>query len=223
MGRRESQGSFSSCSMQAIEYPAFQLLLQKHSSQSVGDPTHATCRRDLYGKAFSWFAQNYSRVEEGRLRCQSQAYPENYATVGGGWQSARPQHLQATSGTHQVSLFARECDTDGAIRGVEHRYHIYPTAKRTCVSRRRYRLVQPSCAVPSSFQQLRNKLLLGCSRRCDRKAWKAQNLQHRSGSAIYLERVRSSDYQPRYSFQHGWKRKSFRQCICRTSMEVREV
>ena len=184
MGRKETLGSIGGRSMQAIEHPALQLLLQERASQSLRDTADAPCGRDLYSTSVSGLAQNCSGDKKRRLRCQSQAHPENHATVRTGWQPAWSQHLQASTRTHQGSLFAGQCGVDGTAGGMEHRHHVYPAAKWACVSRCHYRLVQPLCAVVSPLQQLGNELLPGCSRRCARKARKAQNLQYRSRSAI---------------------------------------
>ncbi len=120
-------------------------------------------------------------------------------------------------------LLAGERSACGATRGMEHRYHVYPAAKWICVSRCRHRLVQSPCTILSSFQQLGDELLPGCPRRCDRKARKAQNIQHRPGSAVHLERVHASDYWLEYSLQYGWSRSRIRQRVRGTAMEIGEV
>lgn len=223
MDRRKIHRSVGGRSMQAIEHPAFQLLLQERASQALGDAAHASCRRDLYGTTIPGFAQNCSGAEERRLRCQSQAHPENHAAVRADRQSAGSQHLKTTSGAHQVPLFAGRCGVDGAAGCLEHRHHVYPIAKRVCISRCRNRLVQPFRAVLSPFQQPRDELLPGRSRRGARTVWEAKNLQYRPRCAIYLEGICSGGYWPGYSLKHGWPRSRVGQCIRGTAMEIGEV
>ena len=223
MDRRAEHGTVSGSSVQTSERPALQLLLQESACQTFRAAAHASCRRDLYGTAVFGLTQDCSGIEEGGLRRQSQAYPEGYAAIGAGRQSAWPQYVKAASGAHQISLFAKWCDIGSTAGRLEHRYHVYPAPKWICVSRRCDRLVQPPRTVLPALQQLGGELLSRCLRRSYRTAWIAQNFQHRPGCAIHLKRVCSGSYWPRHSLQHGWARSGLGQRVCGTAMEVSEV
>ncbi len=203
MDRRTAPKIVSSRSMQALERSTLELLLQERAHQAFRVTADASCRRDLHSTAISWLAQDRSGSEERKLRRQSQACPTDYATPRASRQSAGTQHLKAASGAHQVSLFAARCSIDSSSRCLEHRYYVYPATKRVCIPCRHNRLVQPFCSVLSPLQQPGNELLPGRSRRSDRTARKTQNLQYRPRCAVYLERVRASDYRAGYSLQHG--------------------
>lgn len=223
MHRRKLCEIVSSCSMSAIEPSPLQLLLRTDADQAIGVTAHKKGRCNLYGKAIFGFTQNRSRIETGRSRCKSQAYPADYAAIGPRRQSARPQHLQAASGTHQISISAGKYNSGEASGGMEYRHYVYSFANRICISRCCYRLVQSFCFVLSSFKQFRDEFLSGCTRRGLRNARKAPNFQHRSRDAIYFKRIRASDLKSKYTFQHGWQRKGLRQCFHRTFMEIGEV
>lgn len=223
MDRRSACRTVDSGPMQASEHPAFQLLLQKRAHQAFRAAAYAPRRRDLHGAVISGFAKNCSGIEEGRLRRQSQACPTDHAALGTSQQPARTQHLQAASAAHQISLPAGRHGIGGTTDCLEHRYHVYPTAKRVCVPRRCNRLVQPLGAILSSFKQLGDELLPGRSRRGNRTAREAQNLQYRPRRAIYLERVRPGGDWPGYSLQHGRSRPRFGQRVRGTAMEIGEV
>ncbi len=223
MDRRSAYRTVDSGPMQASEHPAFQLLLQRRARQAFRAAAYAPRRRDLHGAVISGFAKNCSGIEEGRLRRQSQACPADHAALGTSQQPARTQHLQATPGAHQISLPAGRRCVGGATDCLEHRYHVYPATKRVCVPRRCNRLVQPLGAILSSLKQLGDELLPGRSRRGNRTAREAQNLQYRPRRAIYLERVRPGGDWPRYSLQHGRSRSRFGQRVRGTAMEIGEV
>ena len=100
--RRAIHRTISCCSMQAAERRAFQLLLQGHTYQALRIAAYAPCRRDLYGTAVFGFTQNCSGIEAGWLQRQPQAYPEDYAALRTGGQSAGAQYIKASSGAHQI-------------------------------------------------------------------------------------------------------------------------
>lgn len=223
MDRRELYGAFSCSSMPVVKRAAVQLLLSSCTRHSCRATAHASSRRDLHGAAISWLAQNRPGSKKGRILRQPQTYSANYAAIGISRESTRAKYLETPSGTHQVSLSAEQCDTSGTFGCLEHRYHVYPTAQWLCVSRCCHRLVQSPRAIVSTLQQSGYEFLPGGSRRSNRTAWKAQNLQHRSRGAVYLKRIRAGDSKQGYSLQHGWSRSCLGQCFCGEVMEISKI
>ena len=223
MDRQAARGIISGRPVQTLGRFTLRLLLQNRSRQGIGTAADAPCRRGLYGQTVFGLAQDCSGAKEGRLRCQSQAHPANHAALGFGGQSTWTQHLETASGAYQISLSVRQCSAIGATGCLEHRHHLYPPAKRVCLSCRCDRLVQSARAVLSPFQQLGDALLRGCFRRGNRTPWTAKNFQYRSRRAIYLKGVRSGGNWPRYSLQHGRPGARLGQRVCGAAVEISEV
>lgn len=223
MDRQRTHGIIGSCSMQAPECSALQLLLQERAGQGVGVATDASRRRALYGTAFFRFAQNHSAIEKRGSQGQPQAHPKDYAATGPKQQSARTQYFKTAPGAYQVPLSAQWRRFISTSGGLEHRHHVYPATKWLRIPGCSDRLVQPPRTIPSALQQPRGKLLPRCLRGGDRTLWTAQNLQYRSRGAIYLKGVRAGGSRSKYSLQHGWTGTSFRQRVCRTAMEIGQV
>ena len=133
MDRHKARWAVSGSPVQVALHSSLQLLLQAGSSTPIRTAAHASCRRDLYGLAILWFAEDSPGAEEGGVRCQPKARATHHAAPRFGEQSTRTKHLKATPRAHQTPLFVKRPALARAPGGLEHRYYLHSAPKRVCV------------------------------------------------------------------------------------------
>jgi len=223
MDSKFSKSTFDHSSVQTRGAIPIKLLLRAGATNRLRFVAHEPSGRDLYGKTFLWFAKDYPCPSKRRTQCESQTNSKDHARIRALREPARSQHLKTPSTTCQISVSSQRLCNLRPITGLEHRYHIHPSEKRLCVSGCCNGLVQSTGTVTSSIKQPRNSILLGSLRGGDCNLWEAGNFQYRSRSTIHIRRVRESSASQKHSVQHGWQRKSTRQCFRRKALEVCEI
>ncbi len=223
MDRRTSSRALRRGSMPPLWTGKVQLLLSARTYQRYGFTTPKTRRRDLYCSSTLWFKEYYRCITGCGISHQSQENPEYYEGLRRSWHSAWPPHFKATSRTYKVSISPQRDFDSEAIPGLEHRYHLYTSAKWLRISMRSYGLVQSFCPFKPTVKYSRWLFLRRRIRRGHRSVRKTRYFQYRSGRSIQLKSICRGCFKPRNQVQYGWTWKSFGQCIYREAMEVAKV
>lgn len=201
----------------------FHLLLRRKASERPRSDSITAHRRTLYRKALPRLQDNHREAKENGASGQSKTGSGTHERAWTGWVSTGAQYFQTSPGTHKIPLSTKRHGNQTSYAGVELRHHVHPFARRLCLPDSRHRLVQPTGALPPSLEQPRWQLLHRSLRRGDSLLWEAGDLQYRSRGTVFLKGVRQCGIEQKHSVQHGRQRKSPRQYLRGTTMEVSEV
>jgi len=206
--------------MRADRTFTLKLLLRRRSCKKLRSSSNEAYRRDLHRASLLWLSKNYRGVAKGGVSSESETHSEGHAISRTCWTTARPAHIKAAPRAQGLSVPVKREKDYPAVRGLEHRYHLYSTAKRVCISCRSHGLVQSACVILSAVKQLGDRVLLRGSQRSFRNVWTPRDFQYRSGRTIHFQRIYRCGHRQWDAFQHGWKRASPRQYFCGAPLEV---
>lgn len=133
---------------------------------------------------------NVARACE-RRRAGNRAAPCRYADEEDGHRGdlLSPEHLQANARTQDLSLSSVQAGDCPAQSGMGDGPDLYPHGSRLRLTLRRRGLVQSQGFVAAIIDHDGGGLLYRSGRGSAGSLWKAGNIQHRSGTAIYLHRL----------------------------------
>ena len=223
MDRRNPQSSLNRRSVYPRWISAFQLLLRTNTSKCRRSDFDETSRRDLYCQALSRIAIYYRDIAKRRPQYQPETDPGHHERIGIGRKSARPQYVQKSSRTLKVSISTERSTHHQAIAGLEYGYHVHTPARRFCIPRGGYGLVQSFGACKPPLKLFGGQLLRRGIRRGCRSVRSPGDFQYRSGRSIFIAGICECGTQQGNKVQHGWAWASFGQYFCRAPMEVCEV
>src|ERR1700722_3592237 len=212
MGRSRSSAPQHSTAVRTAGSAALDLLPPASAGEREEPPAVARARRTVSEVAVLRQPQDGCRVRRG-----PSSRPAADAHIGN--RSSLSQTAPESPGSRPPDLsipVARRGDR-APQPGLVDRYYLYSDAWRLALPGRRDGLVQPVCTQLGTIQHDGNRLLPGRARR--RVPLRpAQNMELRSGLAVYFGRLSGSAPTAGNLDQHGWPRPRARQRVHRTAV-----
>lgn len=222
MDRPKSTRSKRFSTMLAPWAGAFECLLPTVQRKRDQSETHAADRRAVHQNTFLWRTTHHGLAPTKWAPCQCKTSKASDEENGHRGHLSEAKSVQTNGWAQDLPILAAQRSHNASRSGLEHRYHIHPTAARLHLLGGGNRLVQPICASLGSVSIPRRRLLFDLTR-LGSTVQKARDLQLGPGFTVHVERVHRTSEGQGDTDKHGRPWPRIGQCVRRKAMAIPKI